>query len=178
MPRMVVRMNPDGSFGPGMRNLAITPAMKPMIKIERAQTSAFMPGLSEPCSRCVQGADKASRHAAGNTAPALTNPNRGPGSNGYEHRTYCSARRQVEGALVYLHDPHRQRLPICRQGHQEALGAAYPMRREHSPATGSRLAGEGWAAGPPASRRGYGGRRARRGARPLGRSLGEGGGIS
>src|SRR5215212_8235819 len=79
-----------------------------LIKIERAQTSAFMPGLSEPCSRCVQGADNASRHGAGNTAPALTNPNRGPGSNGYEHRTYCSARRQVvQGALVYLHDPHR-----------------------------------------------------------------------
>src|SRR3954447_14327234 len=123
MPRMVVRMNPDGSFGPGMRNLAITPAMKPMIKIERAQTSAFMPGLSEPCSRCVQGADKASRHAAGNTAPALTNPNRGPGSNGYEHRTYCSARRQVvQGALVYLHDPHRRRLPIFGKGTKRRLG--------------------------------------------------------
>src|SRR4051794_10931035 len=149
MPRMVARMNPDGSFGPGMRNLAITPAMKPMIKLERAQTSAFMPGLSEPCSRCVQGADKASRHAAGNTAPALTNPNRGPGSNGYEHRTYCSARRQVvQGALVYLRAGISTRststaFADIRQGHQEALGAAYPMRREHSPATGSRLAGEG-----------------------------------
>src|SRR3954468_9203583 len=34
IPRMVVRMNPAGSFLPGMRNLAITPAMKPMTIVQ------------------------------------------------------------------------------------------------------------------------------------------------
>jgi hypothetical protein len=31
---MVVRMKPDGSFGPGIRNLAMTPAMKPMMMVQ------------------------------------------------------------------------------------------------------------------------------------------------
>jgi len=32
---MVVRMNPDGSLPPGMMNLAITPAMNPMMMVQR-----------------------------------------------------------------------------------------------------------------------------------------------
>jgi len=35
MPRMVVRMKPDGSLSPGIINLAITPAMKPMMIVQR-----------------------------------------------------------------------------------------------------------------------------------------------
>lgn len=34
MPRMVVRMNPDGSLSPGMINFAITPAIKPMMIVQ------------------------------------------------------------------------------------------------------------------------------------------------
>jgi hypothetical protein len=32
---MVVRTNPDGSFVPGVTNLAITPAMKPITIVQR-----------------------------------------------------------------------------------------------------------------------------------------------
>src|SRR6516162_1032839 len=35
MPSAVVRMKPWGSFSPGVTNLAITPAMKPMIIVQR-----------------------------------------------------------------------------------------------------------------------------------------------
>src|SRR5829696_9204624 len=34
MPRMVVRINPAGSFLPGMRNFAITPATNPMTIVQ------------------------------------------------------------------------------------------------------------------------------------------------
>ena len=34
MPRMAVRMNPCGSLGPGMMNLAITPAINPMMIVQ------------------------------------------------------------------------------------------------------------------------------------------------
>src|SRR5690349_18631048 len=35
MPRMVVMMKPEGSFRPGMIHLAITPATKPMMMVQR-----------------------------------------------------------------------------------------------------------------------------------------------
>src|SRR5262245_45411099 len=35
MPSTVVRMNPDGSLGPGWSSFAITPAMKPMMMVQR-----------------------------------------------------------------------------------------------------------------------------------------------
>ena len=35
MPSIVVNMNPEGSFGPGMMNFAITPARKPMMIVQR-----------------------------------------------------------------------------------------------------------------------------------------------
>src|SRR5262245_36814389 len=34
MPRIVVRMNPDGSLEPGMRNLATTPARNPLMIVK------------------------------------------------------------------------------------------------------------------------------------------------
>src|ERR1044072_7124342 len=34
MPRMVVRMKPDGSLSPGMMNFAMTPAMKPIMIVQ------------------------------------------------------------------------------------------------------------------------------------------------
>jgi hypothetical protein len=38
-PRMVVRINPEGSLGPGCRNLAMTPATKPMMIVQRMLTT-------------------------------------------------------------------------------------------------------------------------------------------
>jgi hypothetical protein len=35
MPRIVVKMNPLGSFGPGIMNFAMTPAMKPITIVQR-----------------------------------------------------------------------------------------------------------------------------------------------
>ena len=35
MPRMVVRMKPEGSLRPGIRNLAMMPATKPMMMVQR-----------------------------------------------------------------------------------------------------------------------------------------------
>src|SRR6478735_1449614 len=35
MPRMVVMMKPEGSFRPGMIHLAITPATKPIMMVQR-----------------------------------------------------------------------------------------------------------------------------------------------
>jgi len=34
MPRIVVRMNPDGSLSPGMMNFATIPAKKPIIMVQ------------------------------------------------------------------------------------------------------------------------------------------------
>jgi hypothetical protein len=34
IPRIVVRVNPDGSFLPGVTNFAITPAMNPMMIVQ------------------------------------------------------------------------------------------------------------------------------------------------
>src|SRR5215203_2392406 len=34
IPRIVVRMNPDGSFGPGCKNFAMMPATKPIIIVQ------------------------------------------------------------------------------------------------------------------------------------------------
>src|SRR6478672_2597550 len=45
MPRMVVRMKPDGSLSPGIINLAITPAMKPMMIVQRILISNFLSSL-------------------------------------------------------------------------------------------------------------------------------------
>jgi DNA-binding transcriptional regulator YhcF (GntR family) len=35
MPKIVVNMKPEGSFLPGMRNLAMTPAINPMMMVQR-----------------------------------------------------------------------------------------------------------------------------------------------
>jgi hypothetical protein len=40
---MVVRIKPDGSLVPGMMNLAITPAMKPMMIVQSMLISIFLP---------------------------------------------------------------------------------------------------------------------------------------
>jgi hypothetical protein len=45
---IVVRMNPDGSLGPGIRNLAITPARNPMMMV----TGIFFAEL-EPYGVCA-----------------------------------------------------------------------------------------------------------------------------
>src|SRR6478752_4055315 len=52
MPRMVVRMKPDGSLSPGIINLAITPAMKPMMIVQRILISKFLSSsnFSKLCS--------------------------------------------------------------------------------------------------------------------------------
>ena len=41
MPRIVVRMNPLGSFFPGVMNFAITPATKPMIIVQMIPMPPF-----------------------------------------------------------------------------------------------------------------------------------------
>src|SRR5712672_838005 len=43
---MVVRINPFGSLSPGMTNLAITPAMKPMMIVQIMPISHSFPGWS------------------------------------------------------------------------------------------------------------------------------------
>ncbi len=40
MPRIVVRMNPDGSLLPGMMNFAMMPARKPMMIVQMMPNSA------------------------------------------------------------------------------------------------------------------------------------------
>src|SRR3954471_2542714 len=42
IPRMVVRMNPVGSLSPGMMNLAMTPATKPMMMVQRIPIRKFL----------------------------------------------------------------------------------------------------------------------------------------
>src|SRR4030081_1207037 len=42
IPRMVVRMNPVGSLSPGMMNLAMIPATKPMMMVQRIPIGKFL----------------------------------------------------------------------------------------------------------------------------------------
>src|ERR1700712_3787008 len=42
IPRMVVRMNPVGSLSPGMMNLAMMPATKPMMMVQRIPIGKFL----------------------------------------------------------------------------------------------------------------------------------------
>src|SRR5689334_23107635 len=53
MPSSVVRMKPAGSFGPGCRNFAITPAMKPMMMSQRMCIGA----LTKMCARETRRVD-------------------------------------------------------------------------------------------------------------------------
>src|ERR671910_112081 len=47
IPKIVVRTNPDGSLGPGMRNFAITPATKPMRMVQMMPMIALSWVLNE-----------------------------------------------------------------------------------------------------------------------------------
>ena len=43
MPRTVVRMNPLGLLSPGVMNLAMTPAMKPMMMVQMIDRGVELP---------------------------------------------------------------------------------------------------------------------------------------
>jgi hypothetical protein len=42
IPRIVVRIKPDGSFFPGVMNFAITPAMNPMMIVQMMLMAIFL----------------------------------------------------------------------------------------------------------------------------------------